>query len=343
MSRPKLSVRIRSRSGRSRVSSWPRVKSSGTATIAVLSCSVTGREFVSQARWFGGRPASTRAQASPRSITAAAASGSLARAGRGSRPAVRPPAAQPAAARPVRAAEPGLLDRPWSRPGGARPGVVLACSAARGLRHPRLGTAAVTVRTCITLVPRRYVATASTPSGVSLTTPGIACSIRGIRGCRPPVRHRSTPYLGGLGHRAGREICRCALQVGAVAIAVVLRTSRRPVTGLRRLGHRDRQRRAQVVGRIHPRRRLLHRQVRRSRQAGPPAGTRSGESRSGNPAGSPRGHLRSGTRSGSPRCGSPRPVRAGGPVRRCRCTAARCARSRRDPASCTAAVSLPPV
>ncbi len=39
---------------RSRISSWLRVKSSGTATIAVFSCRVTGSGATSQARWLGG-------------------------------------------------------------------------------------------------------------------------------------------------------------------------------------------------------------------------------------------------------------------------------------------------
>ena len=66
---PSISLSPSSRRGRSRLSSWLRVKSSGTATIAVFSCRVTGCEAVSQARWLAGSSSTSLVQARHRSAT----------------------------------------------------------------------------------------------------------------------------------------------------------------------------------------------------------------------------------------------------------------------------------
>src|SRR4051794_36820935 len=59
ISRPKATVSASSSCPRSRPSSWLRVKSLGTAMIAVLSCRVPGSLARSQARWLGCRSATT--------------------------------------------------------------------------------------------------------------------------------------------------------------------------------------------------------------------------------------------------------------------------------------------
>ena len=67
ISRPKRRLRASSSWARSRPSSWLRVKSLGTATMAVLSWRVTGSLALSQARWLGWRSSTTPRQATSRS------------------------------------------------------------------------------------------------------------------------------------------------------------------------------------------------------------------------------------------------------------------------------------
>ncbi|CUR62331.1 hypothetical protein NOCA170277 [metagenome] len=67
ISRPKPSVRASSMWLRSRPSSWLRVKSLGTAMIAVFSCSVIGTLGRNQARWLGWRSSTICCHAVPRS------------------------------------------------------------------------------------------------------------------------------------------------------------------------------------------------------------------------------------------------------------------------------------
>ena len=67
ISRPNASLSASSSWPRRRPSTWPRVKSLGTATMAVLSWTVTGSLVRSQARWFGWSSVTTRGHTEARS------------------------------------------------------------------------------------------------------------------------------------------------------------------------------------------------------------------------------------------------------------------------------------